>query len=143
VVHFSVQADHLHLLVEADDKSSLSRGLIGLAGRLAHAVNRVLGRTGRVWEDRCHCRALTSPRDVRHAVVYVLMNAKKHMASAPNVDPCSSAPWFTERKTLAAHAPLDEKPVTQAPETWLLRTGWKRYGLLALTERPRGAQRNR
>ena len=69
LVHFSVQTDHLHLLVEAADKSSLSRGLMGLSIRVARAVNRTLKRTGRVWDDRFHARALTSPLEVaRHRV---------------------------------------------------------------------------
>jgi putative transposase len=138
VVHFSVQADHLHLLVEAIDKMSLSRGLMGLAIRVARAVNRVLGRTGRVWSDRFHSRALVSPREVRNAIVYVLMNAKKHIASAANIDPCSSAVWFNGWRTPPAHGPSGEysEPVTQAPRTWLLGTGWKRYGLVAPNEKP-------
>src|SRR5262249_10036878 len=72
VVHSSVQADQVHLLVEADDKISLSRGLMGLAIRLARAVNRVVGRNGQVWSDRFHARALRTPRDVRNGIVYVL-----------------------------------------------------------------------
>jgi hypothetical protein len=112
---------------------------VGLATRLAHAVNRVLERGGQVWQDRCHCRALASPREVRRVTVYVLMNAKKHMASAPNVDPCSSAAWFADWKTPPAHAPPREAPVTRAPETWLLQAGWKRHGLVALTEQPRAS----
>lgn len=83
VVHYSVQQDHLHLLVEADDKRSLSRGLMGLAIRLARAANRAVGRMGKVWDDRFHARALTSPRETRSAIVYVLMNAKKHLLDAP------------------------------------------------------------
>src|SRR5215831_776865 len=107
LVHFSAQADHLHLLVEADDKSSLSRGLMGLAIRVARAVNRVLLRTGRVWDDRFHAHPLRSPREVRHAIVYVLMNAKKHLPGAPNFDPCSSAASFTEWSVpLSRGAPL-------------------------------------
>jgi REP element-mobilizing transposase RayT len=139
VVHFSVQRDHVHLLVEADDKSSLSRGLMGLAIRVARAVNRVLGRRGRVWDDRFHSRALASPREVRSAIVYVLMNAKKHLADAPNIDPCSSAVWFTGWRTAPAQAPPAErsKPVTQTPRTWLLGRGWKMHGLVAPSEQPR------
>jgi hypothetical protein len=136
-VHFSVQADHLHLLVEADDKSSLSRGLMGLAIRVARAVNRVLGRTGRVWDDRFHARALPSPREVKHAIVYVLMNAKKHDPGAPSFDPCSSAAAFTGWALPFPHGPPVER-VTCPPETWLLRVGWKRYGLVAPSEHPRG-----
>ena len=48
VVHFSVQADHVHLLVEADDKGSLSQKLRGMTIRLTRAVNRTLRRNGRV-----------------------------------------------------------------------------------------------
>jgi REP element-mobilizing transposase RayT len=145
VVHFSVQQDHLHLLVEADDKSSLSRGLMGLAIRLARAVNRVFRRSGKVWDDRFHARALPSPREVRHALVYVIMNAKKHLPGAPRLDPCSSAASFTGWKLPPSQAPPSERPfedpanepVTRPAETWLLRTGWKKYGLIAPTEQPR------
>jgi hypothetical protein len=126
------------LLVEGDDKGSLSRGLMGLAIRLARAVNRVVRRTGRVWDDRFHARALSSPREVRHALVYVILNAKKHVPDAPRFDPCSSAAWFTGWKLPPSQAPpAAVKAVTEPAETWLLRTGWKRYGLIAPTERPR------
>src|SRR5207249_5379538 len=79
VLQFSVQRDHVHLLVEAADMRGLSRGLQGLAIRIAKAVNRVLGRRGRVWGDRYHARALRTPREVRNALVYVLQNWRKHV----------------------------------------------------------------
>jgi hypothetical protein len=69
VVHFSFQENHAHLIVEADDKSSLSRGLNGLSVRLARAYNRVLGRRGRLWAERFHARALRTPREMRRALV--------------------------------------------------------------------------
>jgi REP-associated tyrosine transposase len=139
VVHFSVQEDHLHLLVEADDKRSLSRGLMGLVIRVARAINRVLRRGGHVWEDRFHARALTSPREVRHAIVYVLMNAKKHLADIPSIDPRPSAASFEGWIVPRAQAPPRDRDesVTEAPQTWLLRTGWKKHGLVAPNERPR------
>jgi len=82
VVHFSVQANHVHLLVEADDKASLSRGIMGVAIRMARAVNRVLERHGNVWSERYHSRALKTPREVRNGIVYVLMNRHKHASKA-------------------------------------------------------------
>jgi len=69
IVHFSVQATHIHLVVEADDKLALARGVQGLAVRLARAVNRLLRRRGRVFAERYHARPLTSPRAVRNAIV--------------------------------------------------------------------------
>src|SRR5881398_1377484 len=71
ILHFSVQDDHLHLIVEADDTRALGRGLRGLAIRVARALNRALGRRGRVWDERYHARALITPRAVRYALVYV------------------------------------------------------------------------
>src|SRR5438045_2210350 len=73
VVHFSVQANHVHLLVESDDKLSLSRGVMGVAIRMARAVNRVLERHGNVWSERYHSRALKTPRETRNGIVYVLV----------------------------------------------------------------------
>jgi REP element-mobilizing transposase RayT len=79
VLHFSVQSDHVHLLVEARDEEHLSKGMRGLAIRVALSVNRTLRRSGKVWPDRYHARALRTPREVRHGLVYVLANWKKHV----------------------------------------------------------------
>jgi REP element-mobilizing transposase RayT len=99
IAHYSVQENHLHLIVEADSKAALSTGMRSLMVRLAKRVNKLLFRSGRFWADRWHGNALTAPRQVRNALVYVLQNRKKpaHPASRePNasVDPLSSANWF-------------------------------------------------
>ena len=91
VLSFSIQTDHLHLVVEADGPTDFVRGVRGLAIRVAKAMNRVLGRRGRVWSDRYHARLLRTPREVRNAFVYVLNNVRKHIRSARGLDPCSSA----------------------------------------------------
>jgi REP element-mobilizing transposase RayT len=138
IVHFSVQSDHLHAIVEAFDKVALARGLRGLAIRVARAVNRALGRSGPLWGDRYHARALASPREVRHCIRYVLFNFRKHRpADSRRIDPCSSAPWFDGFREPVPRA-LD--PPTWSPATWLLRTGWRRHGLLDLDERPQGPE---
>jgi REP element-mobilizing transposase RayT len=131
VVEFSVQSDHVHLVVETRHTRSLSRAMQGLAVRLARAINRSLGRRGRVFADRYHHRVLGTPRQVRHALQYVLCNARKHRV-APHVrgwlDPLSSAASFdgwTTRGTTDIAGRL-----TASPRTWLLRVGWRRAGLL-------------
>src|SRR6185295_8434527 len=98
VLHFTIQADHLHLVVEADGPTEFERGVRGLAIRVAKSVNRVLGRRGRVG-DRYHARLLRTPREVRNALVYVLNNFKKHFRGARGLDPCSSAGWFDGWRT--------------------------------------------
>ena len=61
VIHFSIQQDHGHFIVEGDEPRRARGGVHGLAIRLALAVNRVLGRQGKVVGDRYHARALTTP----------------------------------------------------------------------------------
>ena len=140
LAHFSVQRDHLHLVVEATDRRALSRGVQGLTIRVARAVNRRLGRSGRVFADRYHAHALKTPREVKNALGYVLCNGRKHAGTAAVpagfVDVCSSAPWFDgwARPRALAFASATNRsgpdpPVAQ-PETWLLRRGWKRRGLI-------------
>ena len=143
IVHFSVQSNHIHLLVEAHDKGALSRGMAGLAIRLARSVNRALSRRGRVWSDRYHARALATPREVRHALVYVLMNWRKHVHGAKGIDPCASAWWFDGWR-IAVRLPAgtrnpDDAPPVVAARTWLASKGWRRHGLLDVGERPRTA----
>jgi putative transposase len=78
LVHFSVQHDHVHLIVEARNERELARGAQGLSVRLARRLNDAMKRTGKVFADRYHARVLGTPRQVRHAMAYVLCNARKH-----------------------------------------------------------------
>jgi REP element-mobilizing transposase RayT len=135
VLHFSVQADHLHVLVEADETTALSRGLQGLAIRAAKAVNRTLGRRGTVWGDRYHARTLATPREVRNALVYVLNNWRKHIPGARGLDARSSAGWFDGWRAAVAR-PSGPIPVAVA-RTWLARIGWRRWGPIGADDAPR------
>jgi len=133
LVHFSVQGDHVHLVAEAHDKPALSSGMRGLMIRAARALNRARGRSGPVWADRYHCRELRTPREVRHALSYVLLNAHKHGRKVAALDPCSSARWFDGWRDYSAVVDLaHDPPAVVAPRTWLLGAGWRRHGLLRL-----------
>jgi REP element-mobilizing transposase RayT len=148
VVHFSVQFDHIHLIVEAPSRTALSRGVAGLTISIARSVNALVRRRGRVFADRWHGRALPSPRAVRHALVYVLANFKKHDAARrrSNVDPFSSAPYFSDFIEYRGGPPLEAHPRWRAlhgpdcpvvaAQTWLLTDGWRRRGRLSVDESP-------
>ncbi len=82
LVHYSLQGNHAHLIVEAHDREALGRGMKAVGIRLARAVNRIAGRKGRVLADRYHLRLLPTPREVRSALRYVLLNARRHAAAA-------------------------------------------------------------
>ena len=75
MIHYSIQRDHLHLIVEAADTERLSRGMQGLLGSMAKRLNKLWSRMGRVVADRFHDRILKTPRQVRNALRYVLNNA--------------------------------------------------------------------
>jgi REP element-mobilizing transposase RayT len=149
IVVFSVQADHLHFIVEAEDRRALSGGMRGFAVSFARRFNRLVFRKGPVFAGRWHERALTSPRAVRHALIYVLANAKKHGEALGRLDPFSSAPYFRGFMECPDHAPVELQPELIPPgcgpspvaaaESWLLRRGWLRRGLLSLDEAPKGA----
>jgi REP element-mobilizing transposase RayT len=139
VVHFSVQNDHIHLLVEAHDKLAIARGVAGFAVRVARRVNRLVGRRGRFWGDRYHVRDVRTPREVRNAIVYVVMNWQKHVRRARGMDPCSSAFWLDGWKVPPSEGPPvwnEETAPVRRPKTWLAREGWRRHGLIGRDERP-------
>jgi putative transposase len=151
VVHFSVQRNHVHMIVEAADGVSLSRGLQRFESRVAMMVNALTKRHGKFWRDRYHRRDLTSPSQVRNALVYVLMNIRKHNEGAreeahedvrARLDGCSSARWLDGWHPLAM-PPLEDladnrgPPPVVPPQSWLTRKGWKTRGLIRITEMPR------
>jgi hypothetical protein len=145
LVHYSFQSNHVHIIVEAASAFDLASGMKAIGSRLARAVNRAFARHGAVLADRYHVRALRTPREVRNALAYVLLNARRHAAKVgrrlstrdPMVDPASSGRWFEGWRTPAARATSDP-PAVAAALTWLLRIGWRRAGLTEPWEIPGG-----
>jgi putative transposase len=154
IVHVSIQGTHVHLLIEANDRLALARGMqafqISAAKHLNAAITKRLGlrerRRGAVFTDRYHATVIRTPRHARHELAYVLNNWRRHGESQKRVsgrwriDPFSSAPSFDGWRDIdvrnvkwpATYLPL---PVWE-PKTWLLREGWRRHGLIRSTEVP-------
>ncbi len=129
LVHYSVQSNHLHLMVEAKDRTALSRGMQGLCIRIAKALNRLWERKGSVFADRYHDRILRSPREVRNALRYVLNNAMRHGIMEIG-DMFSSARWFDGWSGMRKGVVSDLTRPLALARTWLLTTGWRKGGLL-------------
>ena len=147
VVYYSLQPDHAHLIVEAGCKEDLARGMKSIGSRLARAVNRVFRRRGPVLSDRYHLHVLRTPREVRRAIAYVLLNARRHLAKLGRrpparsiLDPASSGRWFDGWRAGMGRA--HDPPAVAAPRTWLLAAGWRRHGLINPGEVP-GTRRMR
>jgi REP element-mobilizing transposase RayT len=139
LIHYSVQSTHLHLLCEAEDARALSRGMQGLAIRAARALNRKLGRAGKVFVDRYHATALDVPLRVRNTLVYLFTNARHHDARGwyGPVDTFSSAARFDGwRDPVPQAIRVAQGEVCAPARTWLLTTGWRRHGALRFDERP-------
>ena len=102
LIHYAVMGNHIHLLVEAEDRRALSRGMQGLSVRIARALNVVMKRRGTVLADRYHARILRTLAEVRNVRNYLLGNAH-HLYGLVGPDPFAS-----------------KTPVTR-PQTWLAR----------------------
>jgi hypothetical protein len=64
VMHSAVDGRHLRLIVEADDREALTRGMQSLQIRAARALNADTGRKGRVFADRFGERVLRAKAEV-------------------------------------------------------------------------------
>jgi putative transposase len=116
VVHLSVQSNHLHLIAGADDREALSRGVQGLAIRVAKSLNAALGRRGKVFAERFHMHVLRSVREVANAIDYVLANWFRHTGRRVGPDDLD---WLSSA--------ADPSLVARV-RTWLLRVGWTAAG---------------
>jgi hypothetical protein len=145
-VHYSLQRDHVHLVVESAGKEALSCGMKAVGARIARAVQRTFGWRGAVLDGRYHLRVLRTPGEVRNVLAYVLLNARRHWrklrGAAPpvRIDAASSGRWFdgwrsgTPEATIPALGP----PEVSRARTWLLSMGWRRHGLIDPAEVPGG-----
>jgi len=145
IVHLSLQRTHVHMLVEAADKTALARGLQGFQVSAARHINRALGdgtraRRGKVFADRYHAEVITTPTRAHHAIRYVLSNWRRHkedrcgLAATWLVDPFSSGILFPDwvelqdRPWLWPIRDTYDPLIVRRPESWLLREGWTRGG---------------
>jgi REP element-mobilizing transposase RayT len=156
IVHLSLQRTHIHLIVEAENRVALAHGMQAFGISAARNINRVIGertgkkRSGRVFADRYHARILKTPRQVRNTIAYVLNNWRHHgedkleIAKDWVIDPFASSVAFTDWKERDEKGYGYRAPpgylgfVTWQPTLWLLREGWRRWGLISAYEVPGG-----
>jgi REP element-mobilizing transposase RayT len=134
VLHYTLQFDHIHLIVEAPDNDMLSRGMKSLAGRLGRFFS--LG-TGKAFKGRYHLHQLGTPTEVKRAYKYVLMNTSKHQKLISFLDEFSSARHFKGWDQFKIASPLLEEQLSNfgafpfpdylsEPTSWLANVGWKK-----------------
>jgi REP element-mobilizing transposase RayT len=140
IVHYSVQGNHIHLIVEAPGgRDAVARAMKAIKVSIARRLNKLTFSEGTVWADRYHDSILDKPRKVRNALGYVLNNGRRHRVRGAwrrhrdRVDPCSSAEVFEGWKW-PVRRERDGPPPVASPGTWLLQTGWKRAGGLLVPD---------
>jgi REP element-mobilizing transposase RayT len=153
IVHFSIQSNHLHMVIEADDgprearsspesrtKNALRAGVSGFVIAFARRLNALLHRKGKVWDDRYHRRDLATPHEVKATLRYVLNNQRKHghvTIGQGSFDYYSSAQHFDGwSEPLFAYFAEPEPWTETRPRTWLLGVGWRRHGLISPADVP-------
>jgi putative transposase len=104
LMEFAVLDDHIHLVVEAEDKHALSRGMQGLAIRIARGINRSSQRRGKVFADRYHARPLKTLAEVRNAITYVRRNSSMS----------GEAMWYVDERWRSSF-------ILAAPKTWFIK----------------------
>ncbi len=177
IIHISIQHNHVHLIVEADNKTALSRGMQSFQISAAKHLNRAVTiasmkaarsglpltreqrrelsarrRRGTVFPDRFHQEIITTPKQARQTLAYVLNNWRKHredrgaLERTWNVYPYSTGVLFDgwkERENeyvLWRWRDTYDPLVVYLPKTWLLRESWRRHGLVGFRDVPSAKQ---
>ena len=142
ICQFSIQGNHIHMICEAHSNTALARGVQGWSVRVARGLNGHLERSGSVFDDRYHVEILTTPRQTRNALCYVIQNARRHgerlVPRYHGMDPFSSAWWFdgwTDDAWRQGLGPPETRTVAEA-SSWMLKLGWRRHGLIDINETP-------
>ncbi|HEY0484187.1 MAG TPA: transposase [Kofleriaceae bacterium] len=155
IVQLSIQRTHVHLLVEADHKQALSAGMQGFQISAAKHLNAAISkgkpgprRRGVVFPDRYHAQIITSPRQARHALSYIMNNFRKHQEDRRAPMSSWTIDWFSSAVTFPGWAEYGNEPclwrgpetydplIVYQPKTWLLREGWKKSGPISCREVP-------
>ena len=143
VVHYAVQSNHIHMIVEAKSKQCLTAGMRSLTTSMAKAVHRFIGFgfCGKVLKARYHAHVLKTPTEVKRAIRYVVFNLAKHKNCAPIVDPYSSVHGLDALEKIISsedyrrlehdlrYRPSWQREIAEAvsaPGTWLLSVGWRK-----------------
>ena len=137
LIHYSIQGNHLHLICEGDSTVALSRGVQRIASLIARRLNKRFDRSGRFFRERFDGKVITSPRQMRNVLRYVLLNYHKHMAEAgldivEGFDLYSSGRFFDgwRKPAKVCRPPPPRGAPVAPPRAWLSRVGWRRHGLI-------------
>jgi len=124
VLHFSLESNHIHLILEASNNTVLTKGMRSLTITFAKGVEK-----GRIQIERYHLHVLRTLRETKNAIHYVLFNHQKHKGlKTAHVSAYSSLGLIEDLRSLAKSANmtvilkgLKQINFLDAPQSWLAR----------------------
>jgi REP element-mobilizing transposase RayT len=124
ILHFSLQSNHIHFILEATDNATLTRGMRSLAITFSKGVNK-----GRIQLERYHLHVLKTLRETKNAVHYVLFNEQKHSGvKKAYITSYSSLGLIKDLRRLAKSARMtvfvkrvSEENYLDNPKGWMIR----------------------
>jgi REP element-mobilizing transposase RayT len=90
VVHYTLEYNHVHLLVETNDHRILHAGMQALGISFSKAINKLKSYKGSVYKHRYHQRRIGSARELKNVLLYIFNNGRKHKRTTRRIDPFNS-----------------------------------------------------
>lgn len=90
IIHYTLEYDHVHLLVETDNKTALARGMQSFGISFSKSINKIKKAQGKVFKTRYHYRKLKTPAEVKNVFNYIFGNSLKHKKAISIVSPYNS-----------------------------------------------------
>lgn len=73
VLHYSIEANHIHLIAEAQNNESLEKGMRSFTNTLVKCLKK-----GSLQNERYHLHVLKTPTETKNAFYYVIRNHTHH-----------------------------------------------------------------
>lgn len=90
IIHYTLEYDHVHLLVEAGNNRVLHLGMQAFGISFSKAINKIKTAKGAVYKHRYHFRRILSRPQLKNTIHYILGNGIKHRRTKSFIDPYNS-----------------------------------------------------
>lgn len=129
VLHFALESNHVHLILEAQNNQILTRGMRSLTITFSKGI-----RKGRIQLERYHLHVLRSLREAKNAIHYVLFNHQKYKnLKRAQINEFTSLGLVQDLRQLAREArftivfkKLQEVMTLDSPRSWVAKVAISR-----------------
>ena len=73
VLHYSLETNHIHLIVEAENNDALEKGMRSFTATMVKSLKK-----GKLQDERYHLHVLRNPQETKNVFRYVLLNHCHH-----------------------------------------------------------------